>query len=144
MLEQAAEALTSLVAACDPGALRRRPEAEKPSPIEIIGHAVDGELAHACRLGAILFDDDPAWPGWDQERWVEGQQDRQAEAAELVERFRLLREINLPLWRGLKPADYARTGRHLRRGRETLGDLLRLAASRDLPHLRPTRRSLSA
>jgi hypothetical protein len=144
VLERTADELASIIAAQPVEALRRRPEAGGWSPIEILGHLVDSELAYGFRLRAMLFDDEPTYPGWDQERWVRGQHYQDADPTTLIDQFRLLRTLNLPLWRGLQSEDLERGGTHARRGRETVGEMLRITAGHDLLHLEQIRRCLES
>jgi hypothetical protein len=54
---------------------------------------------------------------------------------EFVEIFRIMRSINLALWKRTSPEDLNRTGRDNERGPESLGVMLRLLAGHDLSHL---------
>ena len=92
----------------------------------------------------ILCEATPTILGMDQELWVSTQRHNQRDPAELAATFRAIRDINLPLWRGMTPDDLARVGRHNERGEESLATMLMMTAGHDLTHIDQISRYLEA
>ena len=73
-----------------------RPEPDKWSPKEVIGHLIDSASNNHQRFVRAQFQDDLVFPGYDQNAWVESQDYANAPWADLVE---LWRTFNLHLVR---------------------------------------------
>jgi hypothetical protein len=144
ILEATGQELERIVEQTPVTTLRKRPHPGKWTPNEILGHLVDAEVMFAARLRLVLCEDNPTFAGWDQERWVAAQRHNEGEPREHVRAFIALREVNLPVWRSVAPAQLARAGVHSRRGPETLGQMLRITAGHDLLHLDQLRRYVAA
>ena len=135
VLAQTATALTDIVSRHPAALLRTRPLEGKWTPNEIIGHLTDSEWVYGYRLRLILCEDHPTILGTNQDSWVASLQHNEREPAESVEIFRVLRQLNLTVWRRTSPTDLERIGQHNERGQESLDVMLRLWAGHDLSHL---------
>ncbi|TWT43850.1 DinB superfamily protein [Phycisphaerae bacterium RAS1] len=124
--------------------LRRRPYEGKWTPTEIIGHLCDSEWVYGYRVRLILCEEKPTILSMDQDLWVLGQRYNERDAGELLADFRSLRAVNLKLWRGVRPEQMARYGRHNERGEESLGAMLKMLAGHDLSHIDQIRRYIAA
>lgn len=127
-----------------PERMRTRPFDGKWTPNEIVGHLADAEWVFGFRMRLILSEDQPTILGMDQELWVSSQRHNEQEPAALVDSFRSLRRINVPLWKRMTPADLERTGQHSERGPESLGVMLGMVAGHDLSHIDQIKRYLEA
>jgi len=89
------------------------------------------------RIEKILAESDPFLPNWDQDQWMKQYGDvRNVRAVQLLDEWARLREkIALTLF-DLSLEQWARTGRHERRGTLTLFQLCRLNADHDDLHWR--------
>jgi len=118
--DEPAEVLASTLAACQkqtgglPAALvTRRPEPGEWSVAELLGHLWDAELAYAFRARAILAQDGPQLPAYDQDAWATL---TRPPFAELLAGFAALRSANLALIRDTPAALWERAGLHEERG----------------------------
>jgi hypothetical protein len=139
-----ADALETLLRSHPAEHFRRRPYPGKWTPGEILGHLADVEWVLGFRLRLVLCEDRPTLVGMNQELWVAGQGHAERDPASLVGEFRMLRTINLGLWRRLRSADLDRIGLHTERGPESVGHTLRMYAGHDLSHLDQLNRYLKA
>jgi hypothetical protein len=97
-----------------PGELiARRPEPGEWSVAELLGHLWDAELAYAFRARAILAQDRPQLPAYDQDAWATL---ARPPFAELLASFAALRSANLALIRDTPAALWERAGLHEERG----------------------------
>jgi hypothetical protein len=144
VLAQTVTTLTDIVSTHSAPFLHTRPLEGKWTPNEIIGHLADSEWVYGYRLRLILCEDHPTILGTNQDSWVVSLQHNEREPAELVEIFRVLRQLNLTVWRRTSPADLGRTGQHNERGQESLDVMLRLWAGHDLSHLDQISRYIQA
>jgi hypothetical protein len=144
VLGQTASTLADIVGKHSATVLRTRPFEGKWTPNEIIGHLTDSEWVYGYRLRLILCENDPAILGTQQDLWVAALRHNEREPSELVEIFRVLRSLNLAVWRRTSPEDLKRIGQHNERGPESLGVMLRLLAGHDLSHLAQISRYIQA
>ena len=91
----------------------RRPEPGEWSVAELLGHLWDAELAYAFRARAILTQDGPQLPAYDQDAWATL---ARPPFAELLAGFAALRSANLALIRDTPVALWERAGLHEERG----------------------------
>jgi hypothetical protein len=122
--------------------LRTRPAPDEWSVVELLGHLVDGEVVGAARYRWILADDQPDLLPYDQDRWVERLNHREADPEDLLSLLDSLRRSNLDLWARSSAADRERVGIHRERGRESFDLLFRLMAGHGVFHLAQMRRTL--
>lgn len=117
--------------------LQRRPYPDRWTwtPLEVIGHLLDVEWALGCRTRAVFSEESPTVIGFDQDDWVKLLKHNERDPAELVEEFSVMRSMNLRFWRSVPEQAMGRAGVHNERGKETLGEMLRLYAGHDRYHL---------
>jgi hypothetical protein len=144
VLAQTATTLAEIVGKHSAALLRARPFEGKWTPNEVIGHLTDSEWVYGYRLRLILCEDNPTILGTNQDSWVASLRHNEREPSELVEIFRVLRQLNLTMWRRTSPADLERIGQHNERGPESLGMMLQLVAAHDLSHLDQITRYIQA
>jgi hypothetical protein len=114
----------------------RTPEAPgKWSIAQVLRHLADSDVVWGWRMRLILAQDRPTITGYDQDLWAERLHYADADPAESLETFRVLRRDNLRLLERAAPADFARVGVHSERGEESVGRLHKLYAGHDLLHL---------
>jgi hypothetical protein len=115
----------------------RRPEREgKWSVAQVLRHLADADLVWGWRLRLILAQDRPTLTGFDQDAWAERLHYDEADPAESLQTFDVLRRDNLRVVERAAPEDLKRVGVHAERGDESLEHLRRLYAGHDLLHLR--------
>ncbi len=124
--------------------LRARPQADEWSVLECIGHIVDAEMVYSARYRWTLAHDEPRLIGYDQDRWVDRLDHRNAEPGQLLAPFTALRAANLALWARTPLAEQDRVGLHEERGPESYGLSFRLIAGHDRFHIAQARRALAA
>ena len=144
VLAQTATTLAEIVGKHSAALLRARPFEGKWTPNEVIGHLTDSEWVYGYRLRLILCEDNPTILGINQDSWVASLRHNEREPSESVEIFRVLRQLNLTMWRRTSPADLERIGQHNERGPESLGMMLQLVAAHDLSHLDQITRYIQA
>ncbi|HET9409646.1 MAG TPA: DinB family protein [Candidatus Sulfotelmatobacter sp.] len=144
VLGQTPSTLADIVARHTLEILRGRAIQGKWTPNEIIGHLTDSEWVYGYRIRLILCEDEPAIPGYSQDAWAASQRHNEREPSELVEIFRTLRALNLPVWRRMSPEDLQRSGQHNERGAESLAMMLQMVAGHDLLHLDQISRYIQA
>jgi len=144
VLGQTAFALADIAAGHPAEVLRGRAVPGQWTPNEIIGHLTDIEWVYGYRFRLILCEDEPAVLGFRQDAWAASLRHNEREPSELVETFRILRGLNLSVWKRMSPEDLQRSGRHNERGAESLAEMLQLLAGHDLSHLDQIDRYLQA
>jgi hypothetical protein len=122
--------------------LRTRPAEGEWSVVELLGHAMDGELVVSGRYRWILAHDEPSILGYDQDLWVDRLRHRDDEPNAMLALFEALREANLALWRRTPADQRDRLGIHSERGPESYQLTFQLAAGHDRFHLAQARRTL--
>jgi hypothetical protein len=113
------------------------------STAQILAHLGDAEIVAAWRLRAILARDGVELQAFDQNDWASAFRYEQADPADSIVLFEVLRRSNLRLLRTVDPARHQHAGQHQERGRESITHLVRLYAGHDLNHLRQIERLLS-
>lgn len=119
------------------------PEAPgKWSVAQVLRHVADSELVWGWRLRLVLAQDRPAITGYDQDLWADRLGYLEADPAESLELFQVLRRANLRCLERATEADLARAGVHAERGEETVAHMIRLYAGHDILHLNQVDRIL--
>lgn len=119
-----------------PAAKLKQPERPgKWSIGQVLQHLADSDLVWGWRLRLILAQDRPTITGYDQDEWADNLHYDEAEPAESLEIFGVLRRSNLRLLERASPEDLLRVGVHAERGEESVDHLRRLYAGHDLMHL---------
>ncbi|HUN80823.1 MAG TPA: DinB family protein [Phycisphaerae bacterium] len=144
VLGETPNVLAQMVKETSPEVLKRRPFEGKWTPTEVLGHLVDAEFVLGYRARQIYSENEPQILSMDQDKWVTAQRYANRDAAELVEQFRHLREVNLQLWRGMNADALKRCGRHSERGLESLGLMMKMNAGHDLSHIDQLTRYIAA
>lgn len=113
------------------------PEAEgKWSVRQVLRHLADSEIVWAFRLRLVWAQDRPPLTGYDQDAWAERLAYADADPADSLADFGVLRQSNLNVLAGASETDLMRVGVHVERGEESLEHMMRLYAGHDLLHLR--------
>jgi hypothetical protein len=124
--------------------LRQRPAPGKWSVTEILAHLADTEIVASWRIRAVLGSPGTPLQAFDQDTWATaGHYDRR-DARTSLELFRVLREVNLALYKTLTPEQWKHHGMHAERGVETVEHTVRLFAGHDLNHTRQVELILGA
>jgi uncharacterized damage-inducible protein DinB len=129
-------ALRRAIDGLSPDALRRPEREGKWSIGQVLQHLADSDLVWGWRLRLVLAQDRPPLTGYDQDLWASRLGYGDADPAEALETFSVLRRGNLRLLDRATPQDMKRVGVHAERGEETLEHHRRLYAGHDLMHLR--------
>ncbi len=136
--------LERLIKGASASRLRKRPAPDKWSVTEILAHLADTEIVASWRIRAILGSPGTPLQAFDQDTWVTaGHYDRR-DARKSLELFRVLREVNLALYKTLTPGQWKHHGMHAERGVETVEHTVRLFAGHDLNHTRQVAQILGA
>jgi hypothetical protein len=122
--------------------LKRRPEPQKWSIVEIVAHLAEDELVTSWRYRQMLETPGCALASFDQTMWEQLGKYGTWPMDEALEMFRLLRKANLRLLQNLSPEQWQAFGVHAERGRMTVHDLALHMAGHDLNHLEQIRRIL--
>ena len=139
-----AKKLERLIKGASASRLRKRPAPGKWSIAEILAHLADTEIVASWRIRSILGSPGTPLQPFDQDTWVTaGHYDRR-EPRKSLELFRVLREVNLALYKTLTPEQWKYHGMHAERGVETVDHTVRLFAGHDLNHTRQVERILGA
>jgi hypothetical protein len=142
-LERTPSDLARLVRGHTDPVLSRRPAPDAWSAKEVVCHFRDAEAHLAGWMRAILTLDDPELTQTGTaDTWAEEGQYARQHVGTAWEAFGHRRDTTLDLLRGLDASAWGRTGRHARRGRLTLDDLVALMTWHDENHLDQTRRAL--
>jgi hypothetical protein len=137
------EELERFVKGASASRLRKRPAPEKWSIVEILAHLADTEIVASWRIRAILGAPGTPLQAFDQDTWVTaGHYDRR-DPRRSLELFRVLREVNLELFKTLTPEQWKQHGMHAERGVETVEHMLRLFAGHDVNHTRQVEQILA-
>ncbi len=96
---------------------------------EILGHLFDVELAFSYRLKKVMEENEPSYPTFDQDKWVEIHEYNHWDSLLLVNSLISLRR-HLIFWLGrLKEHHWARVGIHPTIGRQSLQSIVESLSS---------------
>jgi len=123
--------------------LRRRPNSNQWSVVEIIAHLAEDELTSSWRYRQMIENSGVVLMGFDQELWARLGDYASWDVREALEMFQLLRAANLRLLERLKAEEWEREGNHSERGRMTVRDLARHMAAHDVNHILQIERLLA-
>ena len=113
-----------------------RPEVPgKWSINHVLRHLADSEIVWGWRLRMVLAHDRPQITGYDQDAWADRLKYGDADAANSIAEFAVLRAGNLRLLRQATPEDMKRFGVHSERGEESVAHMIKLYAGHDRLHL---------
>jgi hypothetical protein len=111
------------------------PEPGKWSIHQIVAHLADVELVFTARARMMLFEDNPTLVAFNQDNWVDGWVREKESFEQTLNRFGVLRESTVRLFRNTPPHDLERYGTHTERGPQKVRDYIGLLAGHDLNHL---------
>src|ERR1035438_6484510 len=126
--------LEKLIQGLTPETLNLVPAPGKWSVRDILCHLADCELVFAFRLRQALAEDHHVIQPFDQDHWAATYSHYDAHMA--LAAFSAVRQWNLALIGGLKPADFNKPLNHPERGDMTLQVVVETMAGHDLNHLR--------
>jgi hypothetical protein len=142
-LERTPDELARAMRSRTTSALGRRPAPDAWSATEIVCHVRDTEEQLAGWIRLLLSMDDPVLTGPPAaDRWPEERQYARHHPGAAWDAFGRWRDETIALVRGLSPAELARPGRHPRRGRVTVAEIVGYIAWHDDNHLDQLRRAL--
>ncbi len=104
--------------------LDRRLAAGKWSIRQQVHHVADAELNLVTRMKKILAEDNPLLIAFDQEKWADKFSRSGPSIENSIALFYTLRASMTPILKGLKDADFERTGIHNESGKVTLAGVL--------------------
>ena len=139
-----AKKLQRLVKGATPARLRKRPAPEKWSAAEILAHLADAEIVVSWRLRSILGAPGTPIQAYDQDAWVAAGHYGKRDARKSLERFRVLRDANLALYKDLTPQQWKHHGVHAERGEESVERIALMVAGHDINHLEQVAAILSS
>jgi uncharacterized damage-inducible protein DinB len=140
VLNATSDALRAATAGLTATQLAQQERAGKWSIRHVLRHLADSEIVWAWRLRLVLAQDRPTITGYDQDAWAARLGYDDADAAESIAEFDLLRRGNLRLLQRAEPDDLQRAGVHVERGEESVERMMRLYAGHDLLHIRQIER----
>jgi hypothetical protein len=124
--------------------LRKRPEPEQWSVVEILAHLADSELVCGWRIRAILAAPGTTIQAYDQNAWNLSGHYAARDPGECVEQFGAMRKANLSLLNSLAPEQWSLYGIHAERGQESVEQIVSLIAGHDLNHIQQINRILGS
>ncbi|HEY0784068.1 MAG TPA: DinB family protein [Thermoanaerobaculia bacterium] len=135
-----ADEVAALVAGMSEAQVRQPEKEGKWSVIQVVQHLADIEIVYGYRFRLILAQPEPTIQGFDQDAWAERLRYSDAKLDEAMEQLRVLRGVNVRLYRSLDGKQLDRVGLHSERGPESVRHILRLVAAHDLVHRRQIER----
>jgi DinB superfamily len=121
------------------------PEAPgKWSVRHVVRHLADAEIVWGWRLRVVLAQSRPPLTGFDQDLWADRLGYADANVAQALDEFRVMRRGHLWLLDRASPDDLTRVGVHAERGDESVAHMIRLYAGHDLLHVRQIARIRAA
>jgi hypothetical protein len=127
--------LKKLIHPLTPRELKWKSEPGKWSIAEIAAHLADAEIVVSWRMRSVLGANGTAIQAFDQDAWASVFQYGKRDAKQSLEVFRVLRENNLAMLKGLPRESWDNYGMHAERGKETIAHLARLYAGHDTNHI---------
>ncbi len=125
--------LEQLSVALGPVRMEEAPAPGKWSPLEILCHLADCELAFGYRIRQALAEEPHVVQPFDQQRWARNYGGYDAHAAMMT--FSCIRQWNLMLVRSVSPEAMDRRIIHPKLGPMTFRELIEIIAGHDLNHL---------
>lgn len=124
--------------------LRSRPTPSRWSILEQVVHLSDVEIVIGYRVRAILgAEDGVPIQAFDQDTWQQSLDYNSRSLDAALNAFEAARKNNVALYRTLSEAQWNKYGMHSERGKESVRDMVVLAAGHDLNHIRQIDQILS-
>jgi len=124
--------------------LRTRPEPTRWSILEQVVHLSDVEIAVGYRVRSIIGSQDGApIQAFDQDAWQSALDYNSRSLSDTLDAFEAARKNSVLLYRSLSAAAWNKFGMHSERGKESVRDVVSLAAGHDRNHIRQIDRILS-
>jgi len=133
ILSESPDAIASLLQAIGPAKTATSPAPGKWSPVEIVAHLADCEIAFGFRLRQTLAEENHVMQPFDQDKWAGHYGGVNADDA--LATFTALRRWNLPLIAKALPASANRAVTHPERGTMTFLTIVETMAGHDLNHI---------
>jgi uncharacterized damage-inducible protein DinB len=138
-----ADKYSAVIGGLSEEALKKRPDKENWSAVEIICHMRDVDEAFFFRFKTVLDVDDYKFPAADADRWAADRQYIRNNAVEALSAFRTRREENIELLKTLKPEQWERAGTHSKHGRMTITNIVELMVRHDNDHLEQLKKAIA-
>lgn len=130
-----------IVADLSPELAKVEPEPNEWPAEQIIGHLFDVDIVYGFRWRLVLTEDDPVYPGYNEELWAPLPR---LPFHQTLTAWEGLRAANVALLRTLTDQEWQRIGRHGEQGGETLEVMIRKVVGHDLAHLNQLERTVAA
>ena len=127
--------LKKLIQDLSPKDQKWQPAPGKWSIAEIVAHLADAEIVASWRLRSVIGENGTAIQAFDQNSWAAAFQYGKRDAKKSVEVFRVLRENNLEMLKGIPRERWENYGMHQERGKESVAHLVRMFAGHDTNHI---------
>jgi hypothetical protein len=109
MLKELVDTEPSKLAQLSDSTAARKPSPEKWSPKEELGHLLDSAANNHQRIVRTLFEEHPAMPGYEQQRWVQLHLYRQRDWHELIDTWTALNRQLLVAAENVGDSEWTRT-----------------------------------
>jgi uncharacterized damage-inducible protein DinB len=130
-----AKKLQKLIKPLSKKQMKRCPGPGQWSIAEILAHLSDAEVVGSWRLRVILGNSGLPIQAYDQEVWAKTFNYADRDPKESLRVFRVLRDNNLELLKGIPRELWENHGMHAERGKETISRIVEMFAGHDLNHL---------
>jgi DinB family protein len=127
--------LKKLTHGLTPKQLKWKPEPGKWSIAEIVAHLADAEIVASWRMRSAIGASGTTIQPFDQDAWAAAFEYAKRDTKQSLETFRVLRENNLAMLKGLPHEKWDHYGMHLERGKETIAHQTRMFAGHDTNHV---------
>lgn len=136
VLEQTPAILEKLLLTAPEEVLQWKPQPERWSVSEVLGHLADTEVMFRERTRRMVEEENPALENYDQNAAYAAGKYSGHGARQQLQSFRKERDRSLSWLRHLPSSGLARTGRHAELGPITVSELMNEWAFHDLGHVR--------
>jgi DinB superfamily len=118
-------------------------EEGKWTPAQVLAHFAEGEIVLGYRYREIATNSGTGIQAYDQNAWAKNAGYLTTKPEFTLQLFETVRTANLAYLKSLPQTTMENYGVHSERGKETLGDTIRLYAGHDLNHLKQIEQLLS-
>jgi hypothetical protein len=109
-----------------------------------VHHVADSHLNAYCRLRLLLTESSATVRAYDQDKWAELPDAKEADLRDSLLLIRSLHARWVKLWDSLSEADFSRAGVHPELGAYTVDDILRIYSGHGRGHIEQLGRQLAA